>query len=144
MNCDDRYDASMIPELIVLHFETSLDFYIKVAGFHIVYDRPEENFAMLEINGARLMIEEFNPNGRFWLVGEMERPFGRGMHLQIEVEDVDRHYHNFTKIHYPILFAMEEKWYRIGQDEKGHKQFLVQDPDGYLLRFFENIGIRPV
>lgn len=26
--------------------------------------------------------------------------------------------------------------------EVGHKQFLVQDPDGYLLGFFEKIGTR--
>jgi hypothetical protein len=37
---------------------------------------------------------------------------------------------------------MEEKWYRIDNEETCNKQFLVQDPDGYLLRFFEHIAIR--
>ena len=39
---------------------------------------------------------------------------------------------------------MEEKWYRKNDKEVGHKQFLVQDPDGYLLRFFQDLGIREI
>ena len=37
-------------------------------------------------------------------------------------------------------FEMEENWYR--QDDKllGNKEFLVQDPDGYLFRFSEDLG----
>ena len=73
----------------------------------------------------------------------MERPFGRGMHLQIEVQDVRALYQNFKKAEYPIFFDLEEEWYRVEDKEIGHKQFLVQDPDGYLLRFFEEIGVRP-
>ncbi|MCX6989675.1 MAG: hypothetical protein NTX49_01205 [Chlamydiae bacterium] len=96
---------------------------------------------MLEINGARLMIEGIGKS-RCWLVGEMERPFGRGMHLQIEVEDVDQLYQSFKKVAYPIFFDLEEKWYRAKEQEIGHKQFLLQDPDGYLFRFFQKIGIR--
>ena len=38
---------------------------------------------------------------------------------------------------------MEEKWYRKNDTEVGNKQFLVQDPDGYILRFFQNLGMRP-
>lgn len=135
-------NPSIIPELKVLKFDKSLDFYIRLAKFQIVYDRPEENFAMLEINGGRLMIEGITASNRSWEVGEMERPFGRGMNLQIEVQDVDHLYQNFKQAQYPIFFGLEEKWYRIDDKEIGHKQFLVQDPDGYLLRFFENIGIR--
>jgi hypothetical protein len=37
---------------------------------------------------------------------------------------------------------VEEKWYRVNDQETGNKQFLVQDPDGYLLRFFEDLGIK--
>jgi hypothetical protein len=35
-----------------------------------------------------------------------------------------------------------KKRYRVGDKETGNKQFLVQDPDGYLLRFFEDLGLR--
>ena len=135
--------STLIPELQVLDYDRSLDFYIRLAGFEVVYDRQEENFAMLETNGALLMIEGLTTKSRSWRVGQMERPFGRGMHLQIEVQDVDRLYQSFKKAEYQIFFDLEEKWYRVNDKEIGHKQFLVQDPDGYLLRFFEKIGSRP-
>jgi hypothetical protein len=38
---------------------------------------------------------------------------------------------------------METRWYRIGRIERGNRQFVVADPDGYLLRFFEDLGERP-
>ena len=126
----------MIPELKVIDFQKSLQFYTKLAGFTVIYDRPENHFAMLEKEGSRLMIEQLASQDR-WLVGPMEKPFGRGMHLQIEVQDVLRLYQTFKDAKWPIFFPMEEKWYRAADKEVGQKQFLVQDPDGYLLRFFE-------
>lgn len=135
-------NPTLIPELQVLDYNKSLDFYTQLAGFEIVYARLEENFAMLEANGARLMIEGLPTNRRAWLVGQMERPFGRGMHLQIEVQDVHRLYQGFKRAEYQIFFDLEEKWYRVNDKEIGHTQFLVQDPDGYLLRFFQKIGSR--
>lgn len=133
----------LIPELKVLDFSKSLDFYTRLAGFEVLYDRLESDFAMLGINEARLMIEGFSNKSRSWLIGQMERPFGRGMHLQIEVQDIQNQYQKFKNVNYPIFFEMEEKWYRMNDQETCNKQFLVQDPDGYLLRFFENIGVRP-
>ncbi|OGT35170.1 MAG: hypothetical protein A3F11_10975 [Gammaproteobacteria bacterium RIFCSPHIGHO2_12_FULL_37_14] len=136
--------SSLIPELQVLNFQQSLDFYTRLAGFKILYMRPEGDFAMLEINGAQLMIEGLTNNRRSWVTAPIEKPFGRGMHLQIEVQDVCGLYRNFKAVDYPIFFEMEEKWYRIDDKETGNKQFLVQDPNGYLLRFFEYIGMRPL
>ncbi|WP_425309962.1 hypothetical protein AADG42_14735 [Ammonicoccus fulvus] len=37
----------------------------------------------------------------------------------------------------------EVQWYRTGADEVGVRQFLVQDPDGYLLRPQSAVGTRP-
>ena len=48
----------LIPELDVTCLETSLDFYTTVLGFEVLYERAEERFAMLDIEGARLMLEE--------------------------------------------------------------------------------------
>jgi lactoylglutathione lyase len=39
---------------------------------------------------------------------------------------------------------IETKWYRHDDIEHGQTQFLVQDPDGYLLRFMQDLGQRPV
>ena len=136
--------ATLIPELKVVDFKKSLDFYTKLAGFEIIYERKENDFAMLGINNARLMIEGLTDKSRAWKVGELERPFGRGMHFQIEVLDVQSLYLGFKKADYPIFFEMEEKWYRKNDQEVGNKQFLVQDPDGYLLRFFQDMGTRSI
>lgn len=135
-------NPAVTPELKVLNFQESLNFYSKLAGFEVLYDRPENDFAMLGINGARIMIEGLTDKSRTWKVGVLEQPFGRGMHLQIEVEDVEKLYKKFKDANWPIFFEMEEKWYRVGDIETGNKQFLVQDPDGYLLRFFQDMGTR--
>ncbi len=38
----------------------------------------------------------------------------------------------------------EEKWYRADKIEVGQRQFLVMDPDGYLLRLVMDLGERPL
>jgi len=36
----------------------------------------------------------------------------------------------------------DEKWYRKDDVEVRNRQFLVQDPNDYMLRFFEDLGTR--
>jgi hypothetical protein len=50
---------AIIPELKVLEYNKSLDFYTRLAGFQILYERSENNFTLLDIYGACLMIEGF-------------------------------------------------------------------------------------
>lgn len=138
-----RTSPKLIPEFKVMDFNKSLEFYTKLAGFEVLYDRPEEKFAMLDKEGAMLMIELMEDGDR-WLVGERKYPLGQGINFQIEVTGVQDLYENFKKAKYPIFYEMEEKWYRKDDIEVGNKQFLVQDPDGYILRFFEDLGSRPV
>lgn len=136
-----RTSPKLIPELKVLNFEKSLDFYTRLAKFKISYDRPEEQFAMMEKDGAMLMIELLESQDR-WAIGKREYPLGQGINFQIEVTDVQDLYDNFKDANYPIFFEMEEKWYRKDDTEVGNRQFLVQDPDGYLFRFFQDLGTR--
>jgi catechol 2,3-dioxygenase-like lactoylglutathione lyase family enzyme len=122
-----------------------VDFYTSLLGFKIHYAREEEGFAMLEREGAMIMLDKINPGSeRTWITGAMEQPFGRGINLQIEVASVMPLYSGVKKNGAKIFLDLEEKWYRIGDNEGGNKQFIVQDPDGYLLRFFENLGQRPL
>lgn len=134
--------AKLVPEFKVRDFEKSVDFYTRLAGFKILYDRPEEKFAMLDKEGANLMIELLESQDR-WAIGAREYPLGQGVNFQIEVTNVQELYENLKKDNYPIFFDMEEKWYRSNDKEVGNRQFLVQDPDGYLLRFFQDLGERP-
>jgi catechol 2,3-dioxygenase-like lactoylglutathione lyase family enzyme len=45
---------------------------------------------------------------------------------------------------WPLFMDPERKWYRTGDVETGVHQFLVQDPDGYLIRFSAYLGERPL
>jgi hypothetical protein len=80
---------------------------------------------------------------RTWKTGEFEHPLGRGVNLQIQtVEKLDTLLSRLRRNNVPLFMEPEEKWYRKGDHEVGNRQFLVQDPDGYLLRFFEDLGTR--
>jgi catechol 2,3-dioxygenase-like lactoylglutathione lyase family enzyme len=131
----------LTPELACFDFKLSLDFYTRALGFNILYQRPEEGFAMLEREGAQLMIDAIG-EGRTWAAGELQKPLGRGMNLQIETKDVDALYRKAKSANAPIFLEMEEKWYRGVGVYMGNRQFIVQDPDGYLLRFYQDLGAR--
>jgi hypothetical protein len=48
------------------------------------------------------------------------------------------------KNEYPIKIDIQENWYRAETKLKGQKEFLVMDPDGYLLRFVQILGEKDV
>lgn len=133
----------VVPELDVSDIDVSLAFYTEVCGFAVRFVRPEERFAYLELDGAHLMLEEAAGPGRRFGTAPLERPYGRGMNLQIEVRDVDALCARATAAGCDIPIAMEERWYRAGDMLSGNRQFVVADPDGYLLRFFSDLGERP-
>ncbi len=131
----------LIPELSVSDINQSLEFYTKVLGFKIEYQREEEKFAFLSYNKSQLMIEE--SNGK-WETGKLEYPFGRGVNFQIETNEIDHLVESLKKNRHPIKIMPEENWYRKGNELVGNKEFLVTDPDGYLLRFAQDLGRRAV
>jgi hypothetical protein len=98
---------------------------------------------MLERQGSRIMLEELVlGSARSWVAAPPEAPFGRGINLQIETDAVDVLYACVQKAEAKIFLPIEERWYRAGDVELGNRQFMVQDPDGYLLRFFQDLGER--
>jgi catechol 2,3-dioxygenase-like lactoylglutathione lyase family enzyme len=132
---------ALVPELYVTNFQKSRDFYTNVLGFNIDYQREEEGFAFLSLGKAQLMIDEIGQT-RTWHTATFEYPLGRGINFQIKVENIDQIYQKLKKNNVRLFLEMEEKWYRKNNKEVGNKQFLVQDPDGYLLRFAQNLGER--
>ncbi|MCP4395361.1 MAG: VOC family protein [Alphaproteobacteria bacterium] len=132
----------LIPELLVSDIETSIKFYLQDLGFTTKYSRKDEGFAFLEKEGAQIMLEQLQPNNRFTNTIP-DHPFGRGINFQIDIADVDALYSNLQSKGYPIFSLMEEKWYRCDDVLEGDRQFVVADPDGYLLRFSTGIGQRP-
>jgi len=133
----------LIPELDVSDLQSSLSFYVKTIGFKIVYERAEERFAFIDLDGASIMLEEAQGPGRRFRTALLEKPFGRGVNFQIQVTDVNALYKQLTDVSAEIVIPLEEKWHRSAQHELGNLQFVVADPDGYLLRFFTDLGIRP-
>ena len=131
--------ATLVPELAVTDIEVSLAFWCGPLGFRVAYDRPLARFAYLERGSAQIMLCEMN--GR-WETGEAARPFGRGINLQIEVDRLDPLLHALETAGCPLFEAPAVAWYRAGDVEIGQREFLVQDPDGYLLRFIEGLGTR--
>ena len=122
---------SLIPELSVSNIETSKKFY-KNLGFKIVYERPENKFCFIQLENNQIMIEENNNN---WNVGKMEYPYGNGINISMSVNNVEDLYEQLKAkdIKFFIDFNMNE--YRVDNKLFQDKEFLLQDPDGYLLRF---------
>jgi catechol 2,3-dioxygenase-like lactoylglutathione lyase family enzyme len=130
---------SLIPELYVMDCARSLAFWCGICGFSVVYDRPEEGFAMLEREGSRVMLDQIGLS-RDWMTGPLERPFGRGINLQITLADIAPVLAALEAAGWPLHLPPGEKRYRVGAGGVTVRQFLVQDPDGYLLRFSQEIG----
>jgi catechol 2,3-dioxygenase-like lactoylglutathione lyase family enzyme len=133
---------SLVPESSISDFEKSVEFYTKILGFTIEYQRVDEGFAYMSLGEAQIMIDQIGKT-RTWKTGDFEHPLGRGVNFQIKVvENIDSLHERLRQINVELFMEPEEKWYRKDDYEVGNKQFLVQDPDGYLLRFFEDLGTR--
>lgn len=130
----------LIPELSASHFEKSIAFYIDVLGFQIEYQRSENQFAFLTCQGSQIMLSQRNGT---WETGDLAYPFGRGINIQMLVDDIEVIIRSLKEHGYPLMIEPEEHWYRKDDLLLGLREFLVMDPDGYLLRFSQQVGIRP-
>ena len=135
--------AALVPELDVSDLDASLAFYRDILGFDVLYRRAEARFAYLRRDGAELMLEEAAGPGRRFRTAPLEPPFGRGVNFQIRVGDVRALLARVDEARARVVIGLEEQWYRREAEEVGNRQFVVADPDGYLLRFFEDLGVRP-
>jgi catechol 2,3-dioxygenase-like lactoylglutathione lyase family enzyme len=132
--------AAVVPELSVADIRKSLSFWCDLLGFNVAYDRPDARFAYLVRGHLQVMLCE--RNGR-WEVAAMQRPFGRGINLQMTVDRIEPILNALNGAEWPLYEQPNEAWYRVGEYERGVREFLVQDPDGYLMRFAEVLGTRP-
>lgn len=123
----------LIPELSVSDIEKSKEFYLML-GFRVMYERQEEKFVFLELNGCQLMIEENNDN---WNTGKLEYPYGRGINISMEIKGVEELYKYLKDNNYSTYSEIMYNEYDVDGVKYVDKEFLIQDPDGYLLRFSE-------
>ena len=144
----------LVPELDVTELDASMRFYGGVLGFRTLFERPAERFAYLALDGAELMLQEAAGPGRRFRTAPLEPPYGRGLNLQLRVDDVDAVLARAVEGGYEVVVPMEERWYRVdvaevggrwqteGPVEAGNRQFVVADPDGYLWRPFRDLGLQ--
>ena len=129
--------SDLTPELGVTDIARSLGFYRDILGFSVAYARPEEGFAYLRLEGLELMLDQIGV-GRTWETGPLEFPLGRGLNLQCMVSAIDPLLARLSDAGISLYLPVETKTYRVGDRDVRQRQFCVQDPDGYLLRFCED------
>ncbi len=122
----------LVPELSVSDIQESKKFYIDILQFKLEYERQEDKFVYLSYFGAQIMLEEVNNH---WSVGQLEKPFGRGINFQIETNEIDAVYDRLIKNSVEIFKPIFESRYKADDVVYVERELLVQDPDGYLLRF---------
>ncbi|WP_211883012.1 bleomycin resistance protein [Pseudarthrobacter albicanus] len=143
MTTADAPDPGLVPKLLITDLDKSLDFWCRLCGFAVLYHRLHEGFAYIASGAAHVMLEQAGV-GRNWITGPLERPLGRGINFQVSVPSIEPLVNALDAGGWPLCLAPETKWYRSGEHEVGVTQFLVADPDGYLIRFQAHLGRRLV
>ncbi|MBR2990164.1 MAG: VOC family protein [Solobacterium sp.] len=123
---------ALIPELSVTDIERTIHFYTEILSFRVEYERPEDRFVFLSLEDNQMMFEQVNGH---WSTGELEYPYGRGVNFELTVSDIDTLYRKILDAGITPFREMMTNHYRNGNEMIIQKEFLVQDPDGYLLRF---------
>lgn len=122
----------MIPELSVFDIGETIAFYKKL-GFEIVYERPNDLFAFMSFEGSQFMFEQIHEDG--WNTGEMCYPLGQGINFSIEAENIDCLYQRLEEEKTEFYRKLKISYYQVNNTFIQQKEFLIQDPNGYLLRF---------
>lgn len=122
---------SLIPELSVSDISKSKEFYLSL-GFKVMYERVEDKFCFLQLEDNQIMIQENNGG---WSTGEISYPYGRGINISMAVSDVRSMYEDLKKMGLKFFLDLEVHSYRVDDIEYKDMEFLIQDSDGYLLRF---------
>lgn len=122
----------MIPELSVFDIEQTKRFYNDL-GFKIEYERPDEKFVFMSFQDSQFMFEQIHDNG--WNIDELIYPLGRGINFSIAVDDIEGLYKLVKTLNLEIYRELNRSIYQVNGTEETQTEFLIQDPNGYLLRF---------
>ena len=123
----------LIPELSVFDIDQTREFY-KGLGFTVEYERAADKFIFMSFEGSQFMFEEIHEDG--WNIGHLEYPLGRGINFSIACEDVEQLYAHFQERDIALYRKLTKNLYETqGGILEEQAEFLIQDPNGYLLRF---------
>ena len=130
----------LIPELRVFNLEKSKKFYTEILGFKIEYERFD--FAMIVLGDCQIMLQQLtlpSCEGSWNVTEDMKYPLGRGINFQIILSDISKVYNSLKKNNVKIFIDLLISDYQENDINNHVLEFLVQDPDGYLLRFQQDI-----
>ena len=122
----------MIPELSVFDIERTKKFYREL-GFKIEYERTEDKFVFMSFQDSQFMFEQIHDDG--WNIGELVYPLGRGINFSIAVDDIEELYKLVNNLNIKLYRELTKNIYQVNGIEEMQIEFLIQDPNGYLLRF---------
>ena len=123
---------NLIPELSVFDILQTKNFYEEL-GFKIEYERQEEKFVFMSFQDSQFMFEQIHDEG--WNTGELTYPLGRGINFSIAVDDIENLYTLVKSKRLEIYKKLTKSVYLVNGLEEIQMEFLIQDPNGYLLRF---------
>ena len=124
--------TNLIPELSVFDILQTKNFYEEL-GFKIEYERREEKFVFMSFQDSQFMFEQIHDEG--WNTGELIYPLGRGINFSIAVDDIKNLYTLVKSKKLEIYKKLTKSVYLVNGIEEIQMEFLIQDPNGYLLRF---------
>jgi catechol 2,3-dioxygenase-like lactoylglutathione lyase family enzyme len=137
--------AKLVPELLVSDITASLAFWCDRLGFAVAHQRPEQGFVYLERpEGAQIMLCQRTTIGRLgrWETGPLDRPYGRGVVLQIYVASTEPLQRSLGAAGWPLYAGPRNVWHEVGDRKAGQREIFVQDPDGYLIMIAHDLGER--
>ena len=123
---------NLIPELSVFDILQTKNFYEEL-GFKIEYERQKEKFIFMSFQDSQFMFEQIHDEG--WNTGELIYPLGRGINFSIAVDDIENLYTLVKSKKLEIYKKLTKSAYLVNGIEEIQMEFLIQDPNGYLLRF---------
>ena len=123
---------NLIPELSVFDILQTKNFYEEL-GFKIEYERQEEKFVFMSFQDSQFMFEQIHDGG--WNTGELTYPLGRGINFSIAVDDIENLYTLVKSKRLEIYKKLTKSVYLVNGIEEIQMEFLIQDSNGYLLRF---------
>ncbi|MBP2623724.1 bleomycin resistance protein [Streptococcus oricebi] len=122
----------LIPELSVFDIRQTQDFY-ETLGFKVEYERKADKFVFMSFQGSQFMFEQIHDDG--WNIGELEYPLGRGINFSIAADNVEELYQTVKNEQIEIYRELTRTSYQVQGGVEEQIEFLIQDPNGYLLRF---------
>ena len=87
----------------------------------------------MSFQDSQSMFEQIQDDG--WNIGELVYPLGRGIGFSIVVDDIEELYQLVNNLNIELYKELTRNIYKVNGIEETEIEFLIQDPNGYLLRF---------